>query len=36
LGLFSHQLTAMTTFGGFVEIVVGAIVGAALYRESAS
>ena len=35
-GLYSHQLTVMTTLGGVVEIVVGAIAGAALYQESAS
>jgi hypothetical protein len=35
-GLFSHRLMAMTTLGNVVEIVVGALAGAALYRESAS
>ena len=35
-GLFSHRLTIMTTLGGVVEIIVGAIAGAALYQESAS
>jgi len=35
-GLYSHQLMVMTTLGGVVEIVVGAIAGAALYQESAS
>lgn len=35
-GLFSHQLTVMTTLGAIVEIVVGALAGAALYKESAS
>ena len=35
-GLFSHQLTVLTTLGNVVEIVVGAIAGAALYQESAS
>jgi hypothetical protein len=35
-GLFSHRLTVMTTLGGVVEIVVGAIAGGALYQESAS
>ena len=35
-GLFSHRLMAMTTLGALVEIVVGAIAGAALYQESAS
>lgn len=32
-GLFSRHLTAMTTAGNFVEIVVGTIAGAALYKE---
>jgi hypothetical protein len=35
-GLFSHHLTVLTTLGNLVEIVVGAIAGAALYKESAS
>ena len=35
-GLFSHQLTVMTTLGGVVEVVISAIAGAALYQESAS
>jgi hypothetical protein len=35
-GLFSHHLTMYTTLGAIVEIVVGAIAGAALYTESAS
>jgi len=35
-GLFSRHLTAYTTAGALVEIVVGAIAGAALYKESAS
>ena len=35
-GLFPHPLTMMTTLGGIVEIVVGAIVGASLYKETAS
>ena len=35
-GLYSHHLTVLTTLGGVVEIVVGAIAGAALYQESAS
>lgn len=34
-GLFSHRLMAYTTLGGVVEIVVGAITGAALYKEAA-
>lgn len=34
-GLFSRRLTAMTTAGALVEIVVGTIAGAALYQESA-
>ncbi len=33
-GLFSKHLTLYTTLGGFVEIVVGTIVGAWLYREA--
>jgi hypothetical protein len=33
---FSRRLTAYTTACGLVEIVVGAIAGAALYKESAS
>jgi hypothetical protein len=32
-GLFGRRLTAYTTLGGLVEIVVGAIAGAALYTE---
>ena len=35
-GLFPHRLTVMTTLGGVVEILVGAIAGAAVYQESAS
>lgn len=35
-GLFSHQLTAMTTLGNIVEIVAGALAGASLYKESAT
>jgi hypothetical protein len=35
-GLFSHHLTAYTTLGGAVEIIVGAIAGAALYKEPTS
>jgi len=31
--LFSKHLTAYTTAGNFVEIVVGAVAGAALYKE---
>jgi hypothetical protein len=31
--LFPHCLVALTTLGGLVEIVVGAIAGAALYQE---
>jgi hypothetical protein len=34
-GLFSRHLTAFTTAGALVEIVVGALAGAALYKESA-
>jgi hypothetical protein len=33
--LFSHHLAAMTTAGALVEIIVGAIAGAALYKEAA-
>jgi hypothetical protein len=32
-GLFSHHLCAYTTAGALVEIVVGAIAGAAVYKE---
>lgn len=32
-GLFPHQLMMMTTAGGLVEFVVGAIAGAAVYKE---
>ena len=32
-GLFPRRLTAMTTAGALVEIVAGAIAGAALYKE---
>ena len=35
-GLFSHHLTVLTTLGNLVEIVAGAIAGAALYTEAAS
>jgi hypothetical protein len=31
--LFLHRLTELTTLAGLVEIVVAAIVGAALYQE---
>jgi hypothetical protein len=34
--LFSHQLTSLTTLGALVEIVAGAIAGAALYQEAAA
>lgn len=34
-GLFARGLTLYTTLGGLVEIVVGTIVGAALYKEAA-
>ena len=34
LDFFSHHLTLYTTLGGLVEIVVGTIVGAALYKEA--
>jgi hypothetical protein len=36
MGLFGRHLAALTTLGGLVEIVVAAIAGAALYKESAS
>ncbi len=32
-GLYSHHLAAYTTMGGLVEIVAGAIAGAAVYQE---
>lgn len=32
-GLFSRHLTLYTTAGGLVEVVAGAVVGAALYKE---
>ena len=32
-GLFAHRLTAYTTAGGLVEIVVGGIAGALLYKD---
>jgi len=35
-GLFSHQLAAYTTLGAFVELVVGTIAGASVYKEGAS
>jgi hypothetical protein len=35
-GLFAHQLMVGTTVGAFFEVVLGAIAGAALYKESAS
>ena len=35
-GLYAHHLTVLTTLGGLVEIVAGAIAGAALYTEAAS
>jgi hypothetical protein len=35
-GLFAHQLMLMTTLGAVVEIVVGALAGAALYQEPAT
>jgi hypothetical protein len=35
-GLFSHQLAAYTTLGSFIQIVVGVIAGAALYKEEAA
>jgi hypothetical protein len=33
MGFFGRRLTAYTTAGGLVEIVVGAIAGASLYKE---
>ncbi|MGA3371854.1 MAG: hypothetical protein ABSC48_08855 [Terracidiphilus sp.] len=33
LGLFGRRLMVYSTLGGLVEIVAGAIVGAALYKE---
>jgi hypothetical protein len=35
MGLFGRRLTAYTSLGGLVEIVAGAIAGAAVYKESA-
>jgi hypothetical protein len=32
-GLFGRRLASFTTLGGLVEVVVGAIAGAALYKE---
>jgi hypothetical protein len=32
-GLFSKHLALFTTAGGLVEVVAGAIAGAALYKE---
>jgi hypothetical protein len=34
-GLFSHHLMEKTTFGGLIEVLAGALAGAALYKESA-
>ena len=33
-GLFPVNLALMTTLGGLVEVIVGALVGAALYKEA--
>ena len=33
-GLFSHHLTLYTTLGGLVEVVVGTVAGAMLYKEA--
>ena len=33
LGLFEHHLTIFTTLGALAEIVVGTVLGAALYQE---
>jgi len=35
-GLFPARLSLLTTFGGVVEIVIAALAGAALYKESAA
>jgi hypothetical protein len=35
-GLFSHRLMVGTTFGAFFEVVLGAIAGAAIYKESST
>jgi hypothetical protein len=35
-GLFGRRLTGATTFGALIEVVVGTIAGAALYRETVS
>ena len=35
-GLFGRRLTGATTFGALIEVVLGTIAGAALYRESES
>jgi hypothetical protein len=35
-GLFSHQLAAYVTLGGFIQAVVGVIAGAAAYKEEAA
>lgn len=32
-GLFPTELTLMTTLGGLVEVIVGALAGASVYRE---
>jgi len=34
-GLYSHQLTELTTFGGLVYTVIAAVAGATLYKEAA-
>jgi hypothetical protein len=33
-GLFSHELAAFVTLGGFIQTVVGVIAGASLYKEA--
>jgi zinc transporter ZupT len=33
LGLFEHHLTIFTTLGALAEIVIGTVLGAALYQE---
>jgi hypothetical protein len=35
-GLFSHQLAAYTTLGSFIQVIVGVIAGAAVYKEEAA
>lgn len=35
-GLFSHTLAAYTTLGAFIELLIGTIAGAAIYKEPAT